>query len=105
MAAIVTVTPDPSKRYPQRIGTRLEWEGTITGPASYTTGGDTLSPKLLGMTAIIGGVFSPKAGVIVELIPQTDGTAKLKMYSGALAEVANATNESANAWYARITGR
>jgi hypothetical protein len=104
MAALTTVTP-ASKRYPQREGTELEWHGTLTGPASYTTGGDTLSPLLLGMTKIDGGlVGGATSGRMFQLIPQADGTAKLKAYAVGGAEVANATNISADTPFAVIIG-
>lgn len=104
MAALTTVTP-AQKRSPQRIGTQLQWQGTLTGPASYTTGGDTVTPALLGMRTILGGlVGGATSGRMFQLIPQADGSAKLKAYAVGGAEVANATNISADTPFAIIIG-
>lgn len=112
MAAITTVTP-ATKRYPQRIGTTLQWHGTITGPASYTNGGgDSIVPALFGMTKIDGGVVGAgQGGRVYELVPQTDGSVKLKAFGSngaapaALAEIANATNLSGDTPFAFVIGR
>lgn len=106
MGAIITVTPDDPRR-PQRIGTRLEWRGTIAMAASYATGGDVLDAKTLGMNAITGGLISNFDGTLFRVIPQTPpSTAKLKAtVSTTAAEVANATNQSALVPQAVITGR
>lgn len=105
MAAITTAVPS-SKRYPQRIGTQLRWAGKITGPASYTTGGDTLNPSLLGMNAIDGGLIGVNGGFTFEIIPQPNGTAKLKAYVQTTGvEVANTTSLTAAVPFAELIGR
>lgn len=105
MSTIATLTPG-SKRSPQRIGTRLEWEGFITMTTSYATGGDTLTAKSLGMDRIDGGIIALELNHYYKVVPQTDGSAKLlgKVVTTA-AEIANATNLSAEAPYAIIRGR
>lgn len=109
MSAITVAVP-ASKRYPQRIGTQLKWAGKITGTGSYATGGDTLSPKLLGMNVIEGGYVAPSAGFVFELIPQADGTAKVKAFwtgavvSTALGEVTAAQSLAAATPQVEIIG-
>lgn len=116
MGTIATVTPF-SKRTPGRIGQHLQFAGKLTMSASYATGGDTVSAKVLGMTKIMGGMVSCAGGVVFELIPDTDpATAKVKAYRQkdpaaaggvdiALPEVANAVDLSALTPFAEIWGR
>ena len=111
MGAIVTVTPF-EKRSPQRIGVRLQWEGNITGPASYDAGGSVLDPKLLGMTKITGGIGGVgSAGRVAQIIPQADGTAKVQVRTSngaapaALADFTAAGNLSAETYSCIILGR
>ena len=106
MAALTTVTPFASKRYPQRLGTTLQWQGTLTGPGSYTTGGDVLSPALLGMNKIDGGIVGPAtSGRTYQIIPQPNGTALLKAYAVGGAEVTAATGLTGDTPTALIIGR
>jgi len=106
MAAITTVTPD-SKRSPQRVGTRLEWNGKITGPASYDTGGSVLDAKLFGFTQFMGGGAFQSGGRTFEVIIQSPpSTAKLKAYVGTTGvEVASTTDISASVPWAILHGR
>lgn len=104
MAALTAVTP-AGKRYPQRMGTFDTFLGTITGPASYTTGGDTLAAKLLGMNAIEGGLVQTFNNHVYRLILQADGSVKVQVFvTSTGVEVANATNLSAESPFAIIIG-
>jgi hypothetical protein len=88
-----------TKRYPQRLGSLDMWQGKITHTASYATNGDTLQARQVGMNVIEGGIVASTlgaGGALFEVLPQTDGTAKIRaivMSTGA--EVANTTNLSA----------
>ncbi len=116
MSTITVATP-ASKRTPQRIGTRLEYNGTLTMTASYATGGDTLNAKLLGISKFHGAIIASAGGIVFEFIPDTDpATAKVKAYRQkdpgaaggadiALTEVAAAVDLSALKPYAIIHGR
>jgi hypothetical protein len=101
------MAPAGSNRRPQRIGTTLVWVGKITGTASYATGGDTLPAKLLGMNAIEHGLVGT-AGLtstaVIEVLPQSDGSAKIRWTVAAGTELANATNLLAFASQAMFFG-
>lgn len=104
MSTFTVLTPI-GKRYPQRIGTQLQWNGTITGTASYATGGDTLTAKSLGMNAIEGGIFS-----CTSLLPQVITVAGLLtalvkiIVPSTLAEQANTSNLTAFVFTAILWG-
>lgn len=116
MGTIATVSK-MSARMPGRVGQHLVWEGKVTMPASYATGGDTITAKSLGMSQFMAGQISPAAGVVFEFVIQTDpSTAKIKAYRQkdpaaaggadiALPEVGNAVDLSALTPQVRITGR
>lgn len=106
MGTVATVTPIAGKKSPQRVGQVLKFEGTIAMSSSYATGGDTLSAKTLGMTAIEEGVIGSFDANLLRIIPQTNGDAKIKaVVSNTGAEVANATNLSTVIAAAVINGR
>lgn len=88
-----------TKRYPQRLGSLDFWMGKITHTASYATGGDTLQARQVGMNVIEGGIIACTlggGGVLFEILPQTDGTGKIRAtVATSGAEIANATNLSA----------
>jgi hypothetical protein len=93
------------------LGNQRVVDCTIVGPASYTTGGDTLSPSALGLTAIQRGiaVAESQAATVgpgeIDVIPQADGTAKLKTFVAAgTGENAGAANLSATTWRVVVWG-
>lgn len=105
MSTIATVTPIASKRMPGRVGQSLQWLGTITGTASYATGGDTLSPKSLGMNAIEGAIFAPFNNHLIRAIVQTDGSVKLFITtSNTGAELANTTSWATEVPFCSVWG-
>lgn len=91
----VTVAPANSGRKPQHIGQRLQWDGVIPMSTSYATGGDTLKASALGMNKISGGIIGEAGLNGYQLIPQTDGSAKIKAIVRTTgAEVASTTDLS-----------
>lgn len=84
-------------------GNSVRIVGSVTGPASYTTGGETLSAAQIA--ALTDGdsttVLTSNLSFDSEVVPSSfralvlDRTNKKMMFTTAFAEVANATNLSA----------
>ena len=93
-ATIADVTP-VSVNVSGRLQTKFV---QITGDSSYPTGGYSLTPGMLGLTAIVGVVFSDASALGVQATYDYSAQ-KVKLFwcagAGAvMAEVSNATNVS-----------
>lgn len=90
MAATVSRVPDEAN---VSVGPIPVTSITVTGDTSYPTGGYSITAASLGMKAILGmaplGNNTAAAGFEANWNTQTG---KLQFYSGALAEVTNATD-------------
>lgn len=76
--------------------TRIRRIGIYTGPASYVTGGDSLTPANIAMGKIDGMQFEhPTNGTVILLVRYERVAQKVKWYDLAGAEIANGTNLSA----------
>jgi hypothetical protein len=82
-----------------------------TSGANYTTGGDTITPQSVGLTQILRGDAEPtlQAATVgpsaVTVLPQTDGTAKLKsMVAAGTGENSSNANLSATSVRATLYG-
>lgn len=78
MGTISTVSPQMGGRRPQRIGTLLQWFGTVTMTSSYATNGDTLTAAELGLDAIEGAVVGNAGGYVFEAV-RTPGSSDIKI--------------------------
>lgn len=68
-----------------------------TGPSSYTTGGEALTPATLGMGSLVAVFFTPAsnaAGTVVHRPVWNAATQKVMWYDVAGAEIAGAVNLS-----------
>lgn len=81
-----------------KIGDQFKVNATLTFDSSYPTGGESIDASLLGLTIIEDGLVSDSKGYAYDFVPASGGaTANVLVYtsaSGALAQVANATNLS-----------
>lgn len=84
---------------------------TMTGDASYPTGGSTITPAMLGFTTgilslLVSGVGSSLGSRMAAPLKQTDGSFKLKTYTALTpTETANATNDSTSSYHILAFGR
>jgi hypothetical protein len=81
-----------------KISDQFKVNATLTFDSSYTTGGKSFNATDLGLAIIEDGMVTDSKGYTYDFTPAVGGTtATVKVYtsaSGALAEVANATNLS-----------
>lgn len=95
---------------PQSVGKYKEILKAMLGPASYTTGGDTLTAEDLQLTWINWMDISPALSgdrLALVIFPSNEGPAKsVKIMITDLAgtEVANASNQSAKKFRLRAQG-
>lgn len=86
---------------------RLRKTFKFTGPASYTTGGETISPANdLGMSVVhawLGSVVSN--GTVILICHYVASTGKLKYFDLTGAEISAATDLSTYIGYAEVIGR
>lgn len=86
---------------------RLRKTFKFTGPASYTTGGETISPANdLGMSVVhawLGNIVSNGTVVLICYYDAANG--KLKYFDLTGAEIGAATNLSTYVGYAEVIGR
>lgn len=82
-------------QFQDATATRIRRLGVYTGPASYATGGDSLTAQELAMGRIDVFLAEPLTNGTVILVPRYDYAAqKLKVFDLAGAEVSAATNLS-----------
>lgn len=96
------------------IGNKRVVEATATFSASYATGGDTITPRALGLSQIddvtvLGAAKDSKGATVTQqgrsiAVAGTPTAPTFKVYSGSTSEVANATNLSTVAVRVRIFG-
>jgi hypothetical protein len=82
--------------YHDSSNSRIRKIGQFTGPASYTTGGDPLTPADIGMGRIellLCEPFDNGTGIVLGVYQVAAQT--MKFYDMAGVEIANATNLSA----------
>lgn len=108
--AIGAVTPvylEPhsnTQQIPVTIGSVKMTVTNVVGAASYTTGGDPITPQQLGLTFVLAGqveIFTTSGGTgtSASLIPTNGGsTLNLKNFTNANAEVASLSNQSTTTW-------
>ena len=83
---------------------------TMTGDSSYSTGGSSVTPAMLGFTVGILGfqiaaIASAGSSLMVPL-KQTDGSFKLKIYTALTpTEKTNATSDATNTYHVFAVGR
>lgn len=91
----------------------LKWNVVqITGPASYTTGGDAPNWNSVGFASnsdVIAVIpLGPVAGSVGKVMEYDHANNKLKIMvsngAAVLAEVANGSDQSAAVWYAMVVG-
>lgn len=82
MGTITTIAKNTA-RSPERVGQHLLVSGKLTMPASYATGGDTLTAQTLGFNAFLssGQIVASSGGYTFEAIVQPDAKSlKVKAY-------------------------
>lgn len=83
---------------------------TLTGDSSYSTGGSTVTPAMLGfnvgiLSLNVANVASAGSSLVVPL-KQTDGSFKLKIYTALTpTEKTNATSDATNTYHVLAFGR
>lgn len=86
--------------------TRLRRIGKYTGPASYATGGDALTPAALALGQIhFAGFEVASNGTDLRLVLYDYTNQKVKWFDLAGSEIANGTNLSAYSARFEIIGR
>ena len=84
---------------------------TMTGDASYATGGSVVTPKMLGFTTgilalLVSGAGSSLGSRLASPLKQTNGTFLLKLYTAITpTEMTNATNDSTSSYHILAFGR
>lgn len=87
--------------YHDKSGSFIRKVGQFTGPASYTTGGDPLTPQELGMGKVDLILCEPFTNGTVIILAGYEVTARtLKFYDMTGAEIGNGT--ALNAYNARF---
>lgn len=93
------------------IGDMRYWIGNMVGDSSYSTGGSSITPAMVGMTT--GLLFLtaevPTAGN-KQTVPlkQADGSFKLKLFTGAAGlatEFTNAASDATSTYLIFVVGR
>lgn len=102
----LTIAVSPTGDLPRHsIGDRYEATRQITFDNSYPTGGEAVLASDFGMSQITHGYATtlvPGAtGINVTVLPQTDGSALLRVMTAAQVEVGNGSDQSA--LIARVT--
>lgn len=94
----MTIDRTSVKQYHDSSNAHIRKVGRMTGPASYATGGDPLTPGELGVGVVDLLLCEPfDNGTAILLAVYQHSTSKLKFYDMAGAEVTDATNLSAYA--------
>ena len=90
-----------------RLNSRLVREAVVTGPASYTTGGDPISPSnTLGMGEVYGvyGILTSGSAIRIPVLDYTNQTVRFFIPDTG-AEVANAVDLSTFSGTLLFTGK
>jgi len=95
----------------ENAGSQRKVVADVVGGASYTTGGDTLSPSAFGLTAIQDGIAfvtaagATNSGADPVVLAQADGSAKLKLFTQAgTAEYGSAASYANNTFRVTLYG-